>query len=265
MKIPQISIIIPCFNHGQYIEEAISSIEEYKGHDYEIIIVNDGSTDSFTNTKLQELKDKGYNVIFQKNQGLGKTRNNGIKIAKGKYILPLDADNKIKPEFIYRSIEVLENNPEISIVYTDRELFGASSETAKVGEFNLSRILKGNYIDACAIFRKSVWADLGGYDGKMPQQGLEDWDFWLSAAERGFRFYYIPEALYFYRVTDNSMIKQLLRNPKIKDVNEYIYRKHITLLIKEFRKNTHDADTLNNERKHPFMTSLRYMYKWLFK
>ena len=92
---PLISIVIPCYNHGQYIDEAIISVEEYKNKDYEIIIINDGSTDNFTNIRLEELKEGGYNVIVQKNQGLGKTRNNGIKIANGKYILPLDADNKI--------------------------------------------------------------------------------------------------------------------------------------------------------------------------
>lgn len=259
-----ISIIIPCYNHGQYIYDAINSIEEYKNNDYEIIIINDGSTDSLTNTILEGLKQKGYNVIFQNNQGLGKTRNNGIKIAKGKYILPLDADNKIRPEFIIKTIKILESNPNISIVYTDRQLFGSSTELVKVEEFDLSRIVQSNYIDACAIYRKNVWSFVGGYDENMPLQGLEDWDFWLSAAEKNFHFFYIPEPLFLYRVLDNSMLNQLIRNPEIKGLYEYIYKKHISLFLKEFRRYSHDSDILNYERERPFKTSLKYMYRWLF-
>jgi len=258
-----LSIVIPCYNHGYYIEEAISSIEEYKNNDYEIIILNDGSTDSFTNTKLNELKEKGYNVIFQKNQGLGKTRNNGIKLAKGKYILPLDADNKIKPDFISRALEVLENNLEISVVYTDRQLFGTTEGLVKVGKFDFSRLVHSNYIDACAVFRKNLWEEIGGYDDKMPLQGLEDWDFWLSAVEKGLKFYYIGEPLFLYRVTENSMIKQLKENPRNNEVSEYIYKKHITSLVKEYRLAFNDSKILRIQQDHPVQTALRYILRWI--
>lgn len=263
---PLISIVIPCYNHGIYIDEAIKSVEEYKNNDYEIIIINDGSTDSFTNIRLEELKSKGYNVIFQTNQGLGKTRNNGIKIAKGKYILPLDSDNKIKPEFIIKAIDVLENNSSISIVYSDKHIFGNYNDLIKVGEFNLSFLLNENYIDACAIFRKKVWNDIGGYDETMIL-GWEDWDFWLSAIEKDFLFYYIPEPLYYYRVLENSMIRQLISNPNISSLLNYIYKKHISLLLKEYRRVNSE---LNNnlelreyENQHPFRTSLKFIKRWI--
>jgi len=223
MTEPLISVVIPCYNQGQYIDEAIKSVEEYKGQDYEIIIINDGSTDDFTNKRLKELRDDGYNVIFQDNQGLGKTRNNGIRIAKGKYILPLDADNMIKPEYISRAIDIFNADPGISIVYSDRHVFGDLNILNKVGEFDLSTIYKGSYIDACAVYRKDVWNEIGGYDENMPTQGLEDWDFWLSAAEKGFRFFYIPEPLFYYRVLENSMCRLITKNPELKNsVFEYI-------------------------------------------
>lgn len=224
-----ISIVIPCYNHGLYIDEAIQSVEAYKGNNYELIIINDGSTDDYTNKRLTELKEKGYNIIFQKNQGLGKTRNNAIKLAKGKYILPLDADNKITPDYIIKAIEILEKDSEISIVYSDRQLFGNSDEIIKVGDFNLEKILDCNYIDACAIFRKSVWVEIDGYDENMPAQGLEDWDFWLSSIEKGYRFYYIPEPLFWYRLLDNSMLISLNRNSIFNVLIKYITKKHIHL------------------------------------
>lgn len=229
MKIPIISIIIPCFNHGKYIDDAIKSVEEYNNGDYEIIIINDGSTDEFTINRLLELKNKGYNVIFQENQGLGRTRNNGIRLAKGKYILPLDADNKIKPEYIIKAIEILETNSTFSIVYSDRQMFGEEINVIKVGEFDLPRILKENYIDACAIYRKNAWYEIGGYDENMPHQGFEDWDFWISAAEKGFKFYYIPEPFFQYRVDSNSMIHQLINSSNMNSLVEYIYKKHILI------------------------------------
>jgi len=273
MKNTLVSIIIPCYNHGQYIDEAIKSVEECQSDDYEIIIINDGSTDDFTNNRLIELKNEGYQVIFQENQGLGRSRNNGIKLAKGKYILPLDADNKVTPEFISKAKEILDSDPSISIVYTNRQLFGDSNDLLKVGEFNLFRITEGNYIDACAIYRKTVWEKVGGYDENMPLQGWEDWDFWLSAAKMEFRFFYIPELLFFYRVVENSMIQQLGSNPKIDVLIEYLYKKHISLLLKHYRANNdelcqlrsikNDSNILNFERKHPLRTSVKYIYRWL--
>lgn len=228
---PRISIIIPCYNHGKFIDEAINSIEEYKVEDYEIIIINDGSTDSYTNVRLEELQNKGYNVVFQKNQGLSKTRNNGIKIARGKYILPLDADNKIKPDYLIKALEILDKNSSISIVYSDRMMFGNSNYLMRVGEFNASRLLSGNYIDACAVFRKEVWDSVGGYDENM-KIGWEDWDFWLSATEKNFLFYYIPEPLFYYRVLNDSMVHQLMQNSQFYDLVKYIYQKH-SMLLKE--------------------------------
>ena len=83
--------------------------------------------------------------------GQGKTRNNAVKLAKGQYILPLDADNKIKPEYISLGLEILNNEPDISVVYSDMELFGAKS-----GTFDFFKLLECNDIDACAVYRKSV-------------------------------------------------------------------------------------------------------------
>jgi glycosyltransferase involved in cell wall biosynthesis len=229
-----ISIIIPCYNHGIYIDEAIKSVEEYKSDNYEIIIINDGSTDEFTNMRLTELKNEGYNVIFQENQGLGKTRNNAIRLAKGKYILPLDADNLILPDYIIKSINILETNPHISIVYSDRQCFGNLVEIINVGDFSKEKIIDHNYIDACAVFRKSLWEQVGGYDEIMPIQGWEDWDFWLLAIENNAKFCYISEILFKYRVVENSMIHKL-NALNTDELHKYIYKKHSILFIEELK------------------------------
>ncbi|MDQ6901852.1 MAG: glycosyltransferase [Bacteroidota bacterium] len=224
--LPKISIIIPCYNHGQYIEEAIKSVEKCRDkHLYEIIIINDGSTDKHTINVLQKLMEQGYQVINQLNMGLGAARNNAIKKSLGKYILPLDSDNKIRPEYIYESIKILDEQPGIAMVYGDAEYFGERSGRNTTGEFNLQKMMLENYIDACAVYRKSAWEELGGYDEKMPVMGVEDWDLWLKMAFANYSFHYINEVMYDYRVLNNSMLRGLSVDER-ETLFDYLQKKH---------------------------------------
>ena len=255
MSEPVISVVIPCYNHGQYIDEAIQSVEENQYRDYEIIIIDDGSTDDLTNKRLKELKDKKYNVIFQENQGVSKARNNAIRLAKGKYILPLDADNKIKPDLISKAIKILDANPSISIIYSDRQLFGNSKGIDKTGRFELPFLIKQNYIDTCAIYRKKVWEEIGGYDDL---ESWEDWDFWLSVAEKGFRFFYIPEPLFYYRVLEDSKIHSFMKSSSASSLKERIHKKHIALILRETERLRIELKTA---RRHPLRTMRKHLYK----
>lgn len=232
--LPKISIIIPCYNHGQFINEAIASVEGCVEKDlFEILIVNDGSTDAYTIEQLTKLSTEGYNVIDQKNLGLGAARNNAIKQAKGEYILPLDSDNKIRPEYIYESIEVLDGKKHIGVVYGDAICFEKSSNRIVAGEFNLQKLMIENYIDACAVYRKSIWERVGGYDEHMPAMGMEDWDFWLNVALHGYQFHYIPEILFEYRVAENSMITSL-HSDKAVALEAYMQKKYKQYLNRNY-------------------------------
>jgi len=229
--LPRISVVIPCYNHGKYIDEALQSVEQIADKTlYEIIIINDGSTDPFTNEHLAALSAKGYHVINQENKGLAATRNVGITAATGEYILPLDADNKITPDYIYKSISIMDRQADVAVVYSDARLFGETNEDIQVsGTFNLQRLMLGNFIDACAVFRKEVWVKNKGYDEQMTAiiPGLEDWEFWLHAAFNGFKFHYVPEPLFYYRVLSTSMLRHLQKK-KAKNVEiiEYLIEKH---------------------------------------
>jgi len=257
-KSTRLSIIIPCFNDGQFIQEALASAEAYLDSIYEIIIVNDGSTDPFTNQVLSQLKSSGYRVIDQPNQGLSAARNTGIKLACGEYILPLDSDNRIRPSYIEKGIEVLDKFPDVAVVYGDVERFGEGihdlqeipnfnliyedasfsngfKAIQKVPDFNLSWLINHNYIDACAIFRKSAWEECGPYDVNMPFGCYEDWDFWLSIAKKGHKFYHVPEVLFEYRVRPISLSTAARSEEKSKVVCTYIAAKHAALFPKEYR------------------------------
>jgi glycosyltransferase involved in cell wall biosynthesis len=231
----KLSVVIPCYNHGEFILQAIASVESCQAKVYEILIINDGSTDPLTQQVLQALTDRGYQVIHQENQGLAIARNHGISLAQGRYILPLDSDNKIRPNYITKAIKILDQQPEVGVVYGNFDFFGGVTGIKEVPEFDINLIVRGNYIDACAVFRKTVWEDAGGYDDKIPEQlGYEDWDFWLSVAEKGWQFYHIDEVLFDYRLRSNSMVSRCNLPEKRWELFRYISTKHIGLYQTNF-------------------------------
>ncbi len=203
----RVSIVIPCYNHGEYIEETIASVEKYPDKSvYEIIIVNDGSTDSETIETLKKLEEKGYFVLNQKNTGLADARNNGVKLAKGDYILPLDSDNMIRPDYIKYGIEIMDKNPKVGMVYGDAQLFGIKVGIRRAGKYSRRRQFVWNAIDACAVIRKSALEEVGGYDKNMPHMGYEDWNFVISLNHSKWELRYVNKILYDYRVGEESML-----------------------------------------------------------
>ena len=245
--IPLISIIIPCYNHGKYLTGAIASAKALsKIVACEIIIVDDGSTDVSTISYLNELKsDSSVTVLFQENKGPSAARNNGIIRATSRYILPLDADNRINPEAFARASSILNAQPEIAIIYGDQARIGAVNEIIQPGPFNLQRLMLANYIDVCALFRREVWEVTGGYDERF-RHGLEDWEFWLHAAFKGFKFHYEPEVQYDYTVLSASRTEKLIGSKSRQDaIQALLIAKHPSFYGPQFV----DADLLQKLRK----------------
>ena len=226
-----LSIIVPCYNHGKYIKETLQSIKECKAVccSYEVIIINDGSTDEYTKQVLNEISGPELIVLHQHNQGLGAARNNGISVAKGKYILPLDSDNLVFAPYLSTAIKILEKDEAIAVVYGDADYFGEKTGVWHVGEYNLQKLMLGNYIDACAVYRRQVWQKTGGYATNMPFMGFEDWDFWLKLSFAGEKFYYLKEVSFGYRVLNQSML-QALNSQKSTQLKEYLSQKYTSYL-----------------------------------
>ena len=222
-----VSVIIPCFDDGQFLIEAIASFERVVPKNCELIVVNDGSKEPRTLEILKILRDAGYFLVDQVNQGLSAARNAGIRLAAGRYILPLDADNRIRAGFIEAAIKILDSLSEIGIVYGYRQFFGMKIDLDEVAEFDLEEILTFNYIDAGAMFRKQVWADCGGYDRRMSP--LEDWDLWISAAEKGWRFHRLPQVTFEYRVRPESLLSMVDNAEFLDQLLEYMMTKHYEL------------------------------------
>jgi glycosyltransferase involved in cell wall biosynthesis len=215
MSVPRVSIIIPCYNHGAFIEEALNSVYAQTFTDYELIVVNDGSTDPATNRLLGKLADNGLKVLQTSNRGPAAARNEGISRCRGKYVLPLDADDRIAAPFLEQTVGILDRDPEVGVVYSHVELFGLAGGEWPQPEFSLQGILFENMIVASAVFRRSDWERVGGYSTAM-MHGWEDWDFWLSLVALGRTVVRLPEKLFFYRIRQGSRTERMTFGNKLR-------------------------------------------------
>jgi len=221
---PKVSVVIPCFNHGEFLPEAIASVTAAKRDDVEIIVVDDGSTDERTRSETDKLIARGIKVIRRENWGPAAARNTAILASQGEYIFPLDADDHIRPGCLDHGIRILDASPEVGVVYSDGEFFGIRTGRWHIGPFDRDRLLQWNYIAACALFRRSIWVQNGGYDEAKVVQGLEDWDFWLGALQHGWQFAYVPEVFFDYRVATESMITSTFGSEP--EIAKFIAAKH---------------------------------------
>lgn len=205
---PKVSVIIPCYNQGQYVVETIQSVLAQTYDDFEIIVVNDGSSEEETVNLLATLSMPKTSVIHTGNQGLAAARNSGIAAACGEYILPLDADDTISVEYLEKGVALLEENPSIGVVYGMADYFGARTGQWELPEYSPVGLLAENMIFCSALFRRCDWKKVGGYKTAM-RHGWEDWEFWLTLSEAGVGFVRIPEVLFHYRVRYASMTSSM--------------------------------------------------------
>jgi glycosyltransferase involved in cell wall biosynthesis len=231
MNKPTLSVIIPCYNQGCFLPEALMGVNDQK--DIEIIIVNDGSTDQETIELFKNLDRTKYVIIEQENKGLSNSRNIAIEKAKADYILALDADNIVMPEYYRKAIQILDENPATGVVYSNPLFFGVRNEPIYLEDFNFPKVLHANYIDACAIYRKEAWVQAGGYDVNMPVQGYEDWELWITIAKNGWKFHHLEEFLFKYRTKEVSMITNCILPENQKKLLHYIRTKHKDLYVQQ--------------------------------
>jgi glycosyltransferase involved in cell wall biosynthesis/predicted O-methyltransferase YrrM/Tfp pilus assembly protein PilF len=206
---PLVSVVIACYNYGHLLPEAVESVLGQTFQDFEIIIVNDGSTDNTVeaaNLLIQQHCGRHrIRLITQPNSGQpAAARNAGIRAAAGEYVLPLDADDKIAPTFLEKTVAVLRTAPEVGVAYTHIQHFGAIQTVYACGPFEAAVLARDNVLPYCSLYRRRLWEEGGGYR----LMGYEDWDFWLTLAERGCKGRLVPEPLFCYRKHGQGMLNQ---------------------------------------------------------
>ncbi|TVZ59152.1 glycosyltransferase involved in cell wall biosynthesis [Flavobacteriaceae bacterium MAR_2010_105] len=265
-----ISVVVPCFNQAAYLEEALESVIDQTFLKWECIIVNDGSTDQtqFIIDKWVK-KDERFIHFYQENSGLSSARNLGISKAKGFYILPLDADDKISNDYLDLAFNQFENNPNLKVVYSKAEKFGSENGAWNLRPFSLFNLALGNVIYCSGFFKKADWERIGGYDEDM-HFGFEDWEFWIRLLknEEG-EVLCIDKVCFYYRVKESSMLKAIDSHKK-QDLIQYITIKHPDFFVKQFGtyhsymqnglKENADLKRLLRSRKHAIKTLLRGLF-----
>jgi len=212
-KKPLVSIVIPIYNYGIQFEKTLQSIFSSTYKNFEIIIVNDGSTDEYIKLKLDSIKSHpNIKILNQENAGPSSARNNGIKNSTGEYILPLDADDTILPEYIETCVNILKSDKKISPVYCDTIHIGQLQGVEKRPEWSIERLIQGPFIVNCSMFHKKAFDDCGGYDVEL--KGWEDYDMWIRMGLSGYVGKRIqkPLFIYFHHENDGTVSTEANKN-----------------------------------------------------
>lgn len=202
---PAVSVVIPCYKQAEYLREAVDSVVAQTFTDWELIIVDDGSPDDTAATAeaiIAEHPGRSIRLLRKQNGGVSEARNEGIRMARGAYILPLDADDMIRPTMLEKTVGLLDSIPDIAIAYTDITHFGIVERTIQAAAFDATKIPINNQLNYCSLYRREAWERTGGY--RSIYWGYEDWDFWVGCAAAGLRATRVPEPLLLYRVKDES-------------------------------------------------------------
>ena len=230
--LPLVSIVIPCFNPGEYLFQAIASARAQLAVSVEIILVNDGTNDPSGLDVVKRAIPLVDRYIYQENRGLAAARNSGFRVAVGELVAPLDADDIFEAGFVAECRDALAACPDAAFAYADYRKFGRENFIERQAEYNLYQLLDRNTHAYAALIRHKDWELAGGYDEKM-RVGYEDWEFWLRLGGLGRFGCHVPMVLFRYRKHGYSLL-DVARSHHQQNI-EYIQKKHAGMYSREGR------------------------------
>jgi glycosyltransferase involved in cell wall biosynthesis len=213
-QIPSISVILPTYNQAGYLNAALDSILNQTCSDYELIIVDDGSTDDTPRLLEQFHQPPLCTVIRQTNQSLPVALNTGFRLARGKYLTWTSSDNILHPNMLTELQLELEANPEVGLVYADWQLIdgdGNILREVQTPEFDRFLLMRINYINACFMYRRAFQEKYGLYNPEYLH--AEDWEYWWRMAQV-YKMRRVPQVLYQYRTHAEGLTTSSVRTQK---------------------------------------------------
>jgi len=205
---PKVSVLVPCHDLGRFLDEAVDSVLRQTRQDFEILVVNDGSTDDATNALLASYARPRTRVLTTEHRGLARARNLALEHAAGEYVCALDADDRLEPRFLEKTVGALERDPALTFVSCWLRTFGEEDWVWRQDRCDLAAVLAEDTVLTASPVRRQAVLDAGGWDPAMPAPGYEDWDLWITLLERGARGEIVPEVLFAYRRRPGSMSEQ---------------------------------------------------------
>lgn len=242
---PSVTVVIPCFNHGRFVAEAVNSCLAQEGCDLNVVLVNDGSTDGTSPAACDAAAGPRVSVIHQQNRGLPATRNRGAEAATGEFLVFLDADDTIRPGFISKLHAAIlagdaEGKQPVSHAYCQEELSELGHGIWRVPEWDPMMLLVTNLHPVTTLIRAKVFKDAGGFDATMTR-GYEDWEFWLKISERGYRGVRVAEPLFIWRRHSHvTMVMEAVTR------HESLYREIIARHEDLYKRNERELLILSN-------------------
>lgn len=235
----KVTVVIPCYNAGEFLEDAVQSALAQTWQNLEVIIVDDGSTDPSTLGLLEKASWPRTRIFHQRNAGPAAARNHAVREAYGRYILPLDADDTIEPTYVEKAAAVLDTRPEVGCVYCKGMKFGAESGPWDLPRYTLEELVIDNVIFVTALYRKADWQKVGGYDESL-RHGVEDYDYWVKMVASGKDVVQLDEYLFNYRIQPHSrttrfqdgLDEKVMTYAQIYRNNANFYAKHAEFLFK---------------------------------
>jgi glycosyltransferase involved in cell wall biosynthesis len=215
---PKISVIIPVYNGAKTIRQTINSVLNQTLQDFEILVINDGSTDS-TLEILADLIDSRIQVFSYANSGAPVSRNRGFSLASSEYIAFLDADDLWTPDKLQSQYQALKSNPEAAVAYSWTDHINESGELLQSGRHLTvngdvyPELLIQNFLEngSNPLIRREAFAEVGGFDQSL--LGGQDRDLYIRLATR-YHFVLVPVVQVFYRMSTNSISSQVIRQEK---------------------------------------------------
>ncbi|QXW96115.1 glycosyltransferase [Streptococcus rubneri] len=229
-----ISVVVTCYNHENYIEQCLRSIFNQTYRNIELIVLDDGSTDSSSEVIQEVLKESPFVTTFESHENIGvvRTRNKGLNLLNGDYFLFVDSDDFLDERYV----EELYNgaiNHQADIVYCDLYNCEKNEIYLKAQEFELQSLLESNYISNCSLVKKTILKGIY-YDEKLSGKKLEDYDFFLNLIiNNGAKAVYQPNTKLNYRVFEKDSISK-------RDSVRYHYEIYLEVLEKYLDKLPHD-------------------------
>jgi glycosyltransferase involved in cell wall biosynthesis len=224
IAVPRVSVLVPCFNQGAWIDEAIDSVLAQTFQDFEIVVVDDGSTGE-TRERLTAWSRPKTRVIRTENRGLPAARNAAAAVSSAEFLCALDADDRLAPAWLEKAVAFLDGHRGVAFVSHWFETFGDERWTWTPSRCDLKAMLARNAINGAALVRRTAFDALGGFDERM-REGCEDWDFWLRAIERGYEGAIIPEVLFHYRRTATSMSRVMTAGDRYRAPLAALFARH---------------------------------------
>jgi len=192
---PLVSVIVPCFNYGRFLGEALDSALGQTHKNVEVVVVDDGSTDD----SVQVAGRYPVKVVTQQNAGVAVARNHGAAQSRGELFVFLDADDVLEPEYVERCLAAMRAAaPGTAYAYTQMRYFGDRNGVHESGSFTRRRILRGNLVNASALVKRVAFEHAGGFSHAW-RLGWEDCEFWVRLYTLGYEGVFVPEPLIRYR------------------------------------------------------------------